>query len=1176
MGRIVGFLLCVMWLWLPISSHAQYLSQPESVVYDVPRDRHLVSNYSNGQIIEINKNGIQDIFAPGKSSSAGLHIVGNTVYVGCGSEGVLGYDLQTGLPVMDVTIPGSVLLNDIASDTSGNLYVSDPFGNKIYRIRISDHSYTTLVDYIYWPNGLLFDAQHNRLLVCTSIERDILAVDLEDGSLTLLVHVGIAHLDGLAEDNAGNIYISTQGSNEIYRYDPDLSGPPELVSSGHIAPADIYFNKRKHLLCVPNIGGTTVDFVPIDVPQWMKITDGDVVNDGGSTQGVSWADYDDNGYPDLFFTNMIYPGGQNNRLYQNNTDHSFTRIITGPIVTNGGASRTSTWGDCDNDGDLDCFVANLLGTPNFLYLGEGDGTFTRVTSGEIATEVKTSSSASWGDYDQDGLLDLFVSNYGTNSLFHNDGGSFTKILTGDIATDDAETYGAIWGDYDNDSYLDLFVSNPTGNNSLYRNNGDGTFAKITGQNIVTDGGESFGGSWGDYDNDGDLDLFVPNISSSSTGDNFLYTNNGDGTFTRVTEGEIVNDGGYSFGSSWGDYDNDGDLDLFVANYPFGGVNTDFLYENNGNGTFTKITDDAVTTDIGGSYGTAWGDYDRDGDLDLAIARMLDDNEDNVLYRNNGNGNNWINIRCIGTTSNRSAIGTKIRIKTRVGIIPVYQMREISGQTGFCGQNNLNVHFGLNIAGDIDSLIVEWPSGLVEVGADVGVNGYLTIIEGQMDPDGDGIIGNFDNCPDDANSDQADDDGDRIGEVCDECPGDWINDPDEDGFCGFADNCPYTYNPSQQDDDGDQLGTPCDNCPDSYNPGQEDINGNGIGDSCEVPESWLVRADGSGEAPTIQAAIDSCTHGDTIVVADGVYTGDGNRELHFSGRRRIVLRSENGPQWSIIDCAADVSMPRRAMTFDDDGDSTIVVDGLTIRGGYGPLFSGSNSGGGMLFDNASPTIKNCVFTDNTATMGGGVMIYQASPRFSNCTFVENSADYGSAITLYSQATATVENCLAAFNLGGPPVYCVELSTATMSCCDVYGNAGGDWTDCITGQEGSNGNISADPRFCDPDANEFGLLLTSPCAPANNDCEDLIGALDVACYCECGFPGDMDCNGMSNPVDVVYLVNFVYKSLNALCPPAGCPYPIGDVDCSGLVNPVDVVYLVNAVYKSQNALCDGCNP
>jgi sugar lactone lactonase YvrE len=277
-------------LALPFLSYSQQLLQPESAVYDQPRDRYLVSNYYNGQLISIDRDGIIDsVFAERKNSSAGLHIIDDTVYVGCGSQGVLAYNLATGQEVMDILIPGSVLLNDVTSDTSGNLYVSDPYGDKIYKIRLDDRSYSVLVDYIVWPNGLMFDKKLNRLLGCTSTTRKIYQIDMNDGSLTELVDVGAGHLDGLAEDNAGNIYVSSQGPETVYRYNSDFTSPRETVSSGHSGPADIYYNKWLEVLVVPNIGNNTVDFIDMPIPPSLidydfsdeNYGDGDGILEGG-------------------------------------------------------------------------------------------------------------------------------------------------------------------------------------------------------------------------------------------------------------------------------------------------------------------------------------------------------------------------------------------------------------------------------------------------------------------------------------------------------------------------------------------------------------------------------------------------------------------------------------------------------------------------------------------------------------------------------------------------------------------------------------------------------------------------------------------------------------------------------------------------------------------------------
>jgi hypothetical protein len=405
----------------------------------------------------------------------------------------------------------------------------------------------------------------------------------------------------------------------------------------------------------------------------------------------------------------------------------FSRITTGAIVNDSGLSNGCCWGDYNNDGYLDLFVAN--GWPgdanNFLYSNNGDGTFTKITDGPVVTDMTNSIAGTWGDYNNDGFLDLFVANYKQNNMLYtnNGNGSFTKITTGSIVVDGGASFCCSWGDYDNDGNLDLIVGNRKAeNNFLYRNNGDGTFTRITTGAIVNDAGETFGVVWGDYNYDGDLDLFVANAFG---GNNLLYTNNGDGTFTKVMSGSVVSDGGNSYGGSWGDYDNDGDLDLFVAN---AGGEDNFLYANNGEGTFTKITAGVIVGDGGYSFGSNWGDYDNDGDLDLFIVNWADEN--NFLYSNDGNSNHWINIECLGTVSNTSAIGAKIRLKAVIDGDIVWQLREISGQTGGAngGQNSLNAEFGLGDAVVIDEIRVEWPSGINQTLYDKDVDQFLTIVE----------------------------------------------------------------------------------------------------------------------------------------------------------------------------------------------------------------------------------------------------------------------------------------------------------------------------------------------------------------------------------------------------------------------------------------------------------------
>lgn len=449
-----------------------------------------------------------------------------------------------------------------------------------------------------------------------------------------------------------------------------------------------------------------------------------IVTPEANTWSVAWGDYNNDCYPDLFIAN--YDTDEANILYKNNGDGTFTETSTSLFGADLASSTVGTWGDYDNDGDLDLFVANNIGFGNFLYRNENNGaSFTRIYNDPIVNDNGYAHGATWVDYDNDGFLDMFTAEFFAtrfNNLYHNNGdGTFTKNTTAAITLDAASSVSGVWGDYDNDGDQDLFVANTNDeNNLLYRNDGNGNFTKITTGAIVNDGGKSVGASWGDYDSDNDLDLFV---SNSGNQNNFLYTNNGDGTFTKVTTGEIVNDGGHSHGSSWADVNNDGWLDLFVSNDQ---NSVNFLYMNNADGTFNK-TDHRLslfTTGGGNSFGSAFADFDNDGDLDLFVANHND--QSNVLIQNYSQANanaNFINIKLTGTNSNASAIGAHIELKANISGTDTWLVREVSGLTGggIGGQNDLRVHFGLGDATIIDSIIVTWPSGFKQIDTNVTVN-----------------------------------------------------------------------------------------------------------------------------------------------------------------------------------------------------------------------------------------------------------------------------------------------------------------------------------------------------------------------------------------------------------------------------------------------------------------------
>jgi len=448
-----------------------------------------------------------------------------------------------------------------------------------------------------------------------------------------------------------------------------------------------------------------------------------IVTPKANTWSVAWGDYNNDCYPDLFIAN--YDTDEANILYKNNGDGTFTETSTALFGADKASSTVGTWGDYDNDGDLDLFVANNIGTGNFLYRNENGTSFTRIYNDPIVNDLGYAHGATWVDYDNDGFLDMFTAEYFAtrfNNLYHNNGdGTFTKNTTATVTLDAASSIAGIWGDYDNDGDQDLFVANTNNeNNLLYRNEGNGDFVKITTGAIVNNGGQSVGASWGDFDNDNDLDLFV---SNSGNQNNFLYENNGDGTFTSITTGTIVNDGGHSHGSSWADVNNDGFLDLFVSNDQ---NSVNFLYMNNGDGTFAKVDHrlSLFTTGGGNSFGSAFADFDNDGDLDLFIANHNDQN--NYLVKNSiaaSPNTSYLNLKLNGTNSNASAIGSRIAAKATINGTSMWLTREVSGLTGggIGGQSDLRVHFGLGDATIIDSLIITWPSGFKQIETNVAVN-----------------------------------------------------------------------------------------------------------------------------------------------------------------------------------------------------------------------------------------------------------------------------------------------------------------------------------------------------------------------------------------------------------------------------------------------------------------------
>jgi hypothetical protein len=445
-------------------------------------------------------------------------------------------------------------------------------------------------------------------------------------------------------------------------------------------------------------------------PGFTRITTGPVATDGGDSSGCAWGDYDSDGFIDLFVGNSP----SFNALYHNNGDGTFSRVTNAAPALDRGFG--CAWGDFNNDGNLDLLVSNQ--GANYLYRNDGHGVFTKIPFAGAAGAV--SWSASWADYNRDGWLDLFIANGANNNdalLLNNRDGTFTRVATGPVVSSGGSSIAGSWGDFDGDGFPDLFVANNGGLSFLFRNNRDSTFTRVAAAPLSSDSGNALVGDWGDYNNDGRLDLAVARL-----GLNLLYRNNGDGGLTKITSGIIVTDSEQSEICQWADYDNDGFLDLFIANNS--GQNNS-LYHNNGDGTFSKVTTGSIVNDGGNSAGCAWGDYDNDGFLDLFVANWQG-SRPNFLYHNNGNSNAWLKVRCVGTVSNRDAVGAKVRVQATFRGAQRWQLREISGGIGF-GQTPY-ANFGLADATNVQTVRIEWPSGLTEELSEVSVKQLLPVTE----------------------------------------------------------------------------------------------------------------------------------------------------------------------------------------------------------------------------------------------------------------------------------------------------------------------------------------------------------------------------------------------------------------------------------------------------------------
>lgn len=468
-------------------------------------------------------------------------------------------------------------------------------------------------------------------------------------------------------------------------------------------------------------------------------------------RGSAWGDYDRDGDADLFTVGIRDP----HRLYRNNGDGTFTEVTAAAGLLDPRGGWASLFFDYDADGDLDLFVTRdgWHGVaPNSLYRNNGDGTFSDVAESAGVAGQADSFTATLGDIDNDGKTDLYVANgvsqaHGAaNALYHNNGdGTFTDIALQAGVANHGRSIGCAFGDYDNDGWLDLLVINIDGPNALYHNNGNGTFTEVTSQAGIDAPYDGFVGFFFDYDNDGWLDIFATGwtenmqevLQSAMTGRPSqernrlaLYHNNGDGTFTDVTYTAGLARTYGAMAAQFGDVDNDGYLDIYLGTGapPMDTYEPNVLLRNTGTGTFVDITDSAGVGNLGKGHGATFADYDGDGDLDLYApigGTLFGDRQPNSLYRNNGTAHHWLKVRLIPTKSNADAIGTRLLVSTEHGP----RHRVIAGGTGFGSMNDPVELIGLGTASRVQQVVIHWPSGITQTFADLAANQTLHITEG---------------------------------------------------------------------------------------------------------------------------------------------------------------------------------------------------------------------------------------------------------------------------------------------------------------------------------------------------------------------------------------------------------------------------------------------------------------
>ncbi len=497
--------------------------------------------------------------------------------------------------------------------------------------------------------------------------------------------------------------------------------------------------------------------------------------------GVALFDYNNDGWLDIYFTDALTvdtadnPRASRSALYRNNGDGSFTDVTEKSGLAHPGWAMGVAAADYDGDGYQDLYVTCF--GHNRLYRNNGDGSFSDVTSRSGVDDQRWSTGAAFGDYDRNGTLDLFVSNYidlnlsalppfgkaqscnyrgvpvqcgprglrgAGDSLFRNNGdGTFTNVAAKAGVSDPQERFGltSVWTDIDGDGWPDLFVANDATGNYLYHNNRDGTFTEIglgAGVSLDDDGVAlgSMGVSIGDYLHTGLPGIFITNFSGEHAS---LYRHDSVLAFTDVSYPSRVAPVTIplvGWGTCFLDYDNDGWADLIAVNghvYPqmeHAHVDTTYrqrmlLFHNEGNGNFTEVASTSsslITPRV--SRGVACGDIDNDGDIDIVVNNL--DGKPTILRNDGGNNGNWITIKLITPGRNRDAIGARVKVVSH----DITQWDEIRTSGSYLSSSDLRLHYGLGQRDEVDLIEIHWPDGKIEAIRQMPANRFLTIEEGK--------------------------------------------------------------------------------------------------------------------------------------------------------------------------------------------------------------------------------------------------------------------------------------------------------------------------------------------------------------------------------------------------------------------------------------------------------------